>query len=158
MAVVAKWRQIRWRRRTIAASVVQGLVSCAKCGYAFSRTSTRTSARKIHGSVDHEKLLTLVAQRLADGRVLRLIKAMLKAGKQRSRATLSQVKRHLVCKRWTIEMKSFKSPSTIHSRPPSISFHTLRMASLVDRPRRYPKLASSNTGSKIGFPRLSSAC
>ena len=32
------------------------------------------------GSVDHEKLLTLVAQQVADGRVLRLIKAMLKAG------------------------------------------------------------------------------
>jgi len=32
------------------------------------------------GSVDHEKLLTLVAQGVADGRVLRLIKAMLKAG------------------------------------------------------------------------------
>ena len=40
--------KIRSRRRTIAASVVQGLVSCAKCGYAFSRTSTQTSARKIH--------------------------------------------------------------------------------------------------------------
>ena len=32
------------------------------------------------GSADHEKLLTLVAQRIADGRVLRLIRAMLKAG------------------------------------------------------------------------------
>jgi RNA-directed DNA polymerase len=32
------------------------------------------------GSVDHEKLITLVAQRVADGRVLRLIRAMLKAG------------------------------------------------------------------------------
>jgi group II intron reverse transcriptase/maturase len=32
------------------------------------------------GSVDHEKLLTLVAQQVADGRVLRLIRAMLKAG------------------------------------------------------------------------------
>jgi RNA-directed DNA polymerase len=32
------------------------------------------------GSVDHEKLLTLVAQRVADGRVLRLIRAILKAG------------------------------------------------------------------------------
>src|ERR1700680_3282123 len=32
------------------------------------------------GSVDHGKLLTLVAQRIADGRVLRLIRAMLKAG------------------------------------------------------------------------------
>src|SRR5271167_4660052 len=32
------------------------------------------------GSVDHAKLLTLMAQRVADGRVLRLIKAMLKAG------------------------------------------------------------------------------
>jgi site-specific DNA recombinase len=40
--------KIRSRRRTIEPSVVQGLVSCAKCGYAFSRTSTRTSARKIH--------------------------------------------------------------------------------------------------------------
>jgi RNA-directed DNA polymerase len=32
------------------------------------------------GSVDHEKLLILVAQRIADGRVLRLIRAFLKAG------------------------------------------------------------------------------
>jgi site-specific DNA recombinase len=40
--------KIRSHRRTIAPSVVQGLVSCAKCGYAFSRTSTQTSARKIH--------------------------------------------------------------------------------------------------------------
>ena len=32
------------------------------------------------GSVDHGKLLTLVARRVADGRVLRLIKAMLKTG------------------------------------------------------------------------------
>ena len=40
--------KVRSRRRTIAPSVVQGLVSCAKCGYAFSRTSTQTSARKIH--------------------------------------------------------------------------------------------------------------
>lgn len=36
--------------------------------------------RDFFGSVDHEKLLTLVAQRVADGRVLRLIRAMLKAG------------------------------------------------------------------------------
>lgn len=27
---------------------MQGLVSCQKCGYAFSRTSTYTSARKLH--------------------------------------------------------------------------------------------------------------
>ena len=40
--------KIRSRRRTIEPSVVQGLVSCQKCGYAFSRCSTRTSARKIH--------------------------------------------------------------------------------------------------------------
>lgn len=32
------------------------------------------------GSVDHAKLLMLVSQRIADGRVLRLIEAMLKAG------------------------------------------------------------------------------
>jgi len=36
--------------------------------------------RDFFGSVDHAKLLTLVAQRVADGRVLRLIEAMLKAG------------------------------------------------------------------------------
>ncbi len=36
--------------------------------------------RDFFGSADHEKLLTLVAQRVADGRVLRLIKTMLKAG------------------------------------------------------------------------------
>jgi len=36
--------------------------------------------RDFFGSVDHEKLLTLVAQRIADGRVLRLIRGMLKAG------------------------------------------------------------------------------
>ena len=35
-------------RRTITPSVVQGLVSCRKCGYGFYRTSTRTSARMIH--------------------------------------------------------------------------------------------------------------
>ena len=32
------------------------------------------------GSVDHEKLLTLVAQRVSDGRVLRLLRGMLQAG------------------------------------------------------------------------------
>ncbi len=36
--------------------------------------------RDFFGSVDHDKLLALVAQRVADGRVLRLIEAMLKAG------------------------------------------------------------------------------
>jgi site-specific DNA recombinase len=40
--------KIRSRRRTIEPSIVQGMVSCQKCGYAFSRTSTQTSARKIH--------------------------------------------------------------------------------------------------------------
>lgn len=35
-------------RRTIAPSVLQGLVCCRKCGYALYRTSTRTSARTIH--------------------------------------------------------------------------------------------------------------
>jgi site-specific DNA recombinase len=40
--------KIRSRRRTITPSIVQGLVSCQKCGYAFSRTSTHTTARKIH--------------------------------------------------------------------------------------------------------------
>jgi RNA-directed DNA polymerase len=36
--------------------------------------------RDFFGSVEHDKLLTLVAQRVADGRVLRLIRAILKAG------------------------------------------------------------------------------
>src|SRR5215467_10299928 len=40
--------KVRSRRRTIAPSIVQGLVGCAKCGYALSRTSTQTSARKLH--------------------------------------------------------------------------------------------------------------
>ena len=35
-------------RRTVEPSIVQGLVSCRKCGYALSRSSTRSSARKIH--------------------------------------------------------------------------------------------------------------
>ena len=39
-----------------------------------------TDLKDFFGSVDHEKLLTLVAQRVADSRVLRLIRAMLKAG------------------------------------------------------------------------------
>jgi site-specific DNA recombinase len=38
----------RSRRRTVEPSIVQGMVSCQKCGYAFSRTSTYTTARKIH--------------------------------------------------------------------------------------------------------------
>jgi len=40
--------KVRARRRTIEPSLVQGLVSCRKCGYALSRTSTRSSARRIH--------------------------------------------------------------------------------------------------------------
>jgi len=36
--------------------------------------------RDFFGSVDHEKLLTLVAQQIADGRVLRIIRSMLTAG------------------------------------------------------------------------------
>jgi site-specific DNA recombinase len=35
-------------RRTITPSVVQGLVTCRKCGYSLYRTATRTSARKIY--------------------------------------------------------------------------------------------------------------
>ena len=35
-------------RRTIDPSILQGLVHCRHCGYALYRTSTRTSARKIH--------------------------------------------------------------------------------------------------------------
>jgi site-specific DNA recombinase len=35
-------------RRTIEPSICQGVVSCSKCGYALYRTSTRSSARRIH--------------------------------------------------------------------------------------------------------------
>jgi hypothetical protein len=35
-------------RRTIEPSICQGMVSRSKCGYALSRSSTRSSARKIH--------------------------------------------------------------------------------------------------------------
>ena len=35
-------------RRTLEPSLVQGLVSCQKCGYALSRASTRSTARMIH--------------------------------------------------------------------------------------------------------------
>src|SRR5262249_21347859 len=49
------WRRSGWlttsasrRAGPFEPSIVQGLVSCRKCGYALSRTSARTSARKIH--------------------------------------------------------------------------------------------------------------
>ena len=40
--------KVRARRRTIQPSLVQGLVICHRCGYALSRTSTRSTARLIH--------------------------------------------------------------------------------------------------------------
>jgi len=40
--------KVRSRRRTIQPSLVQGMVSCRRCGYALSRVSTRSSARLIH--------------------------------------------------------------------------------------------------------------
>ena len=40
--------KVHARRRTLEPSLVQGLVSCQKCGYALSRASARSSARKIH--------------------------------------------------------------------------------------------------------------
>src|SRR5215467_15929196 len=54
---------------------------CAKSGKRYKAgRSGDADLRDFFGSVDHEKLLTLVVQRIADGRVLCLIKAMLKAG------------------------------------------------------------------------------
>jgi site-specific DNA recombinase len=35
-------------RRTIEPSILQGLVHCRQCGYTLYRTSTRSTARKIH--------------------------------------------------------------------------------------------------------------
>ena len=58
----------------------------------------------------------------------------------------------------TVPKKFFKSASTTHTHPSCSSRQILPMASLADRPRRYPKLASSNTGSKIGSSRFSNAC
>jgi group II intron reverse transcriptase/maturase len=79
-------------------SIFEPVFDDANFGYRRGR-STRNAMRKVwkeiqsgkewivdadlkdfFGSIDHEKLLTLVAQRIADGRVLRLIKAMVKAG------------------------------------------------------------------------------
>ncbi len=40
--------KVHARRRTVEPSLVQGLVSCQKCGYALSRASGRSSARRIH--------------------------------------------------------------------------------------------------------------
>src|SRR5262249_43256506 len=40
--------KVRAPRRTITPSLVQGMVSCHRCGYALSRASTRSSARRIH--------------------------------------------------------------------------------------------------------------
>src|SRR3989442_364913 len=40
--------KLRARRRTIHPSLVQGLVSCRRCGYALSRIAKRTSTRRIH--------------------------------------------------------------------------------------------------------------
>src|SRR5580693_3294813 len=78
--------------------IFEPLFDAASFGYRRGR-STKDALRKIwkelgtgaewivdadlkdfFGSVDHEKLLTLVAQRISDGRVLRLIERMLKAG------------------------------------------------------------------------------
>jgi RNA-directed DNA polymerase len=79
-------------------SIFEPVFDDANFGYRRGR-STRDAMRKVwreiqsgrewivdadlkdfFGSIDHEKLLTLVAQRVADGRVLWLIKATLKAG------------------------------------------------------------------------------
>ena len=46
----------------------------------WKREDRGRGSERLFGSVEHEKLLTLVAQRVADGRVLRLIKSMLTAG------------------------------------------------------------------------------
>ena len=55
----------------------------AKCGERFTADElwiVDADLKDFFGSVDHKKLLTLVAQQVADGRVLRLIRAMLEAG------------------------------------------------------------------------------
>ncbi len=78
--------------------IVEPVFDAANFGYRRGR-STKDALKKIgrelqggyewivdadlkdfFGSVDHEKLLALVSQKIADGRVLRLIEGMLKAG------------------------------------------------------------------------------
>jgi RNA-directed DNA polymerase len=56
---------------------------CAKYGKRFRADgsgSVDADLKDFFGSAEHEKLLTLVAQRVADSRILRLIRVMLKAG------------------------------------------------------------------------------
>jgi hypothetical protein len=52
---------------------------CGKRSTAEGNGSWTETCRTLFGSVDHEKLLALLAQRVANIRVLRLIQAMLKA-------------------------------------------------------------------------------
>jgi len=171
--------------------------------------------RDFFGSVITRSFSRWLAQRVADGRVLRLIKAMLKAGSYGKgisfpvsvaltrrcgvRSMLLSVGNHTSL--WSATLTGKEMPFAVASRlehrldeakhstiryplgyqrekllvihdrkslggprPRSTptrlqSLATLCVsASFVDRPRRYPKLASSNSGSKIGSNRLSSAC
>jgi group II intron reverse transcriptase/maturase len=53
------------------------------------------------GSVVHEKFLTLVAQRVSDGRILRLIEAMLTAGRAQVRKLFHRLDGWLVRRIWS---------------------------------------------------------
>jgi RNA-directed DNA polymerase len=94
---VANWESVKVVDRT-EEPIFEPVFDEANFGYRRGR-STKDAMRKVwkeiqrgrewmvdadlkdfFGSVDHAKLLALVAQRVADGRVLRLIEAMLKAG------------------------------------------------------------------------------
>jgi retron-type reverse transcriptase len=55
----------------------------AKCGERFKSGRlwiVDADLKDLFGSLNHEKLLTLVAQQVAEGRILCLIRAMLQAG------------------------------------------------------------------------------
>jgi len=72
-------------RMMLASDIGEGdprRMRCAKCGKRYKADQSGSSMRiseTSSGSADHENSSRLVAQRVADSRVLRLIKAMLKA-------------------------------------------------------------------------------
>jgi group II intron reverse transcriptase/maturase len=66
-----------YRRGRSAKDALRKIWSELESGFAWI---VDADLKDFFGSVDHKKLLTLVSQRVSDGRVLRLIQQMLKAG------------------------------------------------------------------------------
>jgi 6-phosphofructokinase len=77
---VAEARRAIYAANTEAESARNGIRLVKLMGRDSGFIAAYRDLQDFFGSVDHEKLLTLLSQRVADSRVLRLIKAMLKAG------------------------------------------------------------------------------